>query len=99
MNTYEFLNEPGAPSPVQFAAALNMTSAEAVRQWSKDPHRKPAPEWAPAVEVKSGLKCRRWDMYPQTWWRIWPELVGTPGAPPLPEGAEPVLPDSHIALR
>ena len=30
---------------------------------------------------------RRWDLRPDDWHRIWPELIGTEGAPPLPEPA------------
>lgn len=34
-----------------------------------------------AVEQNSGCAVRRWDLRPDDWWRIWPELVGQPGAP------------------
>jgi hypothetical protein len=26
----------------------------------------------------------RWDLRPDDWHRIWPELIGAEGAPPLP---------------
>lgn len=29
-------------------------------------------------------KVSRWDLIPDRWPRIWPELVGSPGAPPVP---------------
>ena len=28
---------------------------------------------------------RRWDLRPDDWHRIWPELIGTEGAPAVPE--------------
>ncbi|MEJ2803828.1 YdaS family helix-turn-helix protein [Comamonadaceae bacterium PP-2] len=30
--------------------------------------------------LSSGL-VRRWDFFPASWHRVWPELVGAPGAP------------------
>lgn len=37
---------------------------------------------APIVHQR-GLMTR-WDMFPADWHRIWPELIGTPGAPEAP---------------
>ncbi len=34
-----------------------------------------------ALEAASGV--RRWEMWPQDWHRIWPELIGADGAPPV----------------
>lgn len=31
---------------------------------------------------------RRWDLRPDDWHRIWPELIGTEGAPPVPAAQE-----------
>ncbi len=33
------------------------------------------------IEALSNLRVRRWDLRPHDWHLIWPELVGTPGAP------------------
>lgn len=41
---------------------------------------------APRVVAESGGRYQRWDVCPDTWHRAWPELIGTPGAPPAPEG-------------
>lgn len=43
---------------------------------------------APAIERLSGLTVRRWHLRPTDWHRIWPELVGTDGAPRPPIPAE-----------
>ncbi|OYV34054.1 MAG: hypothetical protein B7Z83_08885 [Thiomonas sp. 20-64-5] len=34
--------------------------------------------------IESALAVRRWDLRPDDWHLIWPELVGTEGAPPAP---------------
>lgn len=98
MTPHEFLNSAESPPPLQVAAALGMGSDAAVRQWKADPKRKPAPEFVPALERFSGNRVRRWDCYPDTWHRIWPELIGTEGAPPVPESAyglpNPALPQA-----
>lgn len=42
------------------------------------------------VEVQSGGRLRRWHLRPRDWHLIWPELIGTEGAPPVPASAEVV---------
>nr|WP_316642865.1 hypothetical protein [uncultured Roseateles sp.] len=39
---------------------------------------------APVIERRRNSKYRRWDLFPTDWHEIWPELVGTEGAPPVP---------------
>jgi DNA-binding transcriptional regulator YdaS (Cro superfamily) len=38
---------------------------------------------APLIEHETGVS--RWDLRPADWHRIWPELIGADGAPPIPE--------------
>lgn len=46
---------------------------------------RPVPaERCAAIEVASNLAVRRWDLRPTDWHLIWPELVGTEGAPQPP---------------
>jgi DNA-binding transcriptional regulator YdaS (Cro superfamily) len=40
-------------------------------------------ELAAEIEDKGGP--RRWDLRPDDWHRIWPELIGAEGAPAVPE--------------
>lgn len=42
------------------------------------------PAEAVQVEAKSGRQVRRWDLRQADWHRIWPELIGQEGAPPIP---------------
>ena len=47
--------------------------------------RRPIPaQHAAALERECEFHVRRWAMFPDSWHRIWPELVGTEGAPPIP---------------
>lgn len=45
---------------------------------------RPVPaELAPQLEVACSHSVRRWDLRPDDWYLIWPELVGAEGAPEL----------------
>lgn len=46
---------------------------------------------AAAFEESVRGTVRRWELRPDDWYRIWPELIGAPGAPPIPapEAADP----------
>lgn len=54
-----------------------------VNQWCKDVRPVPI-EHCPAIEADCGFIVRRWDLRPDDWHRIWPELVGSDGAPNVP---------------
>lgn len=43
-----------------------------------------AAELAVAIELETSGAVRRWDLRPNDWHRIWPELIGQPGAPDVP---------------
>ena len=48
---------------------------------------RPAPaERCAAIEHATGGVVCRWDLRPDDWHRIWPELIGAPGAPNVPVG-------------
>ena len=36
------------------------------------------------IERGCDFAVRRWDLRPDDWHRIWPELIGADGAPPVP---------------
>lgn len=46
-----------------------------------------APALAVAIEQDSKTEVRRWDLRPDDWHRIWPELIGAEGAPPVEQAA------------
>lgn len=46
------------------------------------------PAEARRIEDDSEREIRRWDICQKSWHLIWPELVGTDGAPEVPEAAK-----------
>lgn len=70
----------GGPSKVALALGV---SAQAVCFWRDGKRRMPA-DMAARLEAAAEGVVRRWDMRPEDWYLIWPELVGTEGAPPVP---------------
>jgi DNA-binding transcriptional regulator YdaS (Cro superfamily) len=42
------------------------------------------PEHCPAIERETDRAVMRWDLRPDDWHRIWPELIGADGAPAAP---------------
>lgn len=49
-----------------------------------DKKRPTPPHLVPEIERLSDYAVRRWEMRPSDWHLIWPELVGTEGAPDTP---------------
>lgn len=67
----------------QVAAARAVgVSASTPAMWKK---RGAVPaEHCAAIETASGGRVMRWQLRPNDWWRIWPELIDRPDAPPVP---------------
>jgi DNA-binding transcriptional regulator YdaS (Cro superfamily) len=55
------------------------------------------PEEAVDVEQRSGGKLKRWMLRRHTWHRIWPELIATEGAPPVPSTPAPASQEAEVA--
>ena len=71
-----------AGGQASLARLLSVTPA-AVNQWVSG--SRPVPiEKCVAIEQATAGTVRRWDLRPDDWMRIWPELVGTKGAPKVP---------------
>lgn len=70
------------------ALAKSLGVADAmVSQW-KSGQKRPSPAMASAIERETAGAVRRWDLRPDDWHRIWPELIGAAGAPAIPAEAE-----------
>jgi DNA-binding transcriptional regulator YdaS (Cro superfamily) len=89
MNLAEYLQQPGVRAR-ELADAVDVDPAQ-VRQWqmravdrTNKCARQPSAANAFAIESATGGKVRRWDLRPEDWNVIWPDLVGAPGAPPEP---------------
>lgn len=64
------------------ARAIGVTPP-AVHEWRGG--RRPVPvERCVQIERATNGAVRRWTLRPTDWHRIWPELIGTEGAPPAP---------------
>ena len=73
-------------SPTKLAAAVGGgVVRQHVEHWLKK-GRVPPEHCAPVFEL-TGVPV--WELRPDDWQRIWPMLVGTPGAPLTPQTAEP----------
>lgn len=76
------IKRAGGPSKV---AAVIGVSTQAVCFY-RDAKRRMPVEYCAVLSKKSGVA--RWLLRPDDWHVIWPELVGTEGAPPVPEDHE-----------
>jgi DNA-binding transcriptional regulator YdaS (Cro superfamily) len=84
MNLDAYLSQPGAPSMAALARDLGL-HPDQVRQWRHGhDKRQPRPENCTAIERVTDRAVMRWDLRPDDWHRIWPELIGQAGAPSMP---------------
>ena len=85
MNLDAYFSRPGSPSMAVFARDMGL-NADQVRQWRHGHDgRQPSPENCTAIEQATDGNVMRWDLRPDDWWRIWPELIGKKGAPAVPK--------------
>jgi DNA-binding transcriptional regulator YdaS (Cro superfamily) len=88
MNLNEYLNSPGALSVKELREAIGVQSDAQIRQWQHGyAGRMPDAANAAAIEKATDRRVMRWDLRPNDWHLIWPELVGIDGAPGLKESA------------
>lgn len=88
MTLNQFLSAPGAPTVTQLRTAIRAKSNDQVKQWRYGySDRRPSPVYCVRIERVTGGEVCRWDLRPDDWWEIWPELVGVPGAPEAPPEA------------
>jgi len=80
MNLQTFLRKERGRTQ-KLAAGLRV-SASLVTQWAGG--KAVSAERCPLIEVATCLEVRRWDLRPDDWHLIWPELIGAEGAPAVP---------------
>jgi len=68
------------------AKAIGVTQG-AVSNWRARGGEVPALHCYP-IEQATDRAVMRWDLRPDDWHRIWPELIGAEGAPPVATEAE-----------
>lgn len=88
MNLSDYLNSANALSASELAKAIKVDHVAQVNQWrNPKSKRKPNPANCMAIERATGGAVCRWDLRPADWYEIWPDLVGTEGAPAVPAEA------------
>lgn len=91
MNLQEYLSSPGALTVSKLAEEIGLKGTsrnQQVWQWQRvHDGRRPSPEYCVAIERATSFRVRRWDLRPDDWHRIWPELIGSKGAPRVPQKA------------
>jgi len=86
LNTY--LTKTGRGAAAALAQQIGV-HAVMVSQWSADKNpKRVAVERCTAIEQATDRAVMRWDLRPDDWHRIWPELIGQQGAPAVPEPAK-----------
>lgn len=71
----------------EFAGRLKISRVYLSQLAGRQDGREPSPALCVAIERESGGLVRRWSLRPADWNRIWPELIGTAGAPPIQQEA------------
>ena len=89
MDLNAYLKSAGSLSVQELRIAIGAKSDAQIRQWQHGySDRAPSPENCVAIERATGTAVMRWDLRPDDWHRIWPELIDTEGAPSTPEPAK-----------
>ena len=82
MTLDDYLKTPGSLTVAQLRARIGVSSDAQIRQWQHGyAGRAPSAEYAKQIQIATGGKVMVWDTRPDDWFRVWPELIGTKGAP------------------
>lgn len=91
MNLKEYTDSLPHGGVSAFAAKVGVSAIYlhqlAARQTVNNREREASPELAVVIERESDNAVRRWDLRPNDWWLIWPELIQLKGAPEVAEKA------------
>lgn len=85
MNLRTYLDSRPRGGLTELAATLSISTVYLSQLAVRQDGRVPSPELCVQIERATDGMVKRWDLRPDDWWRIWPELVGKKGAPKVPE--------------
>ena len=88
MNLRSFLATLPRGGVAEFARKVGITPVYLSQLSSSQDGREPSPELCVVIERESNGAVRRWDLRPQDWPLIWPELIAKKGAPGKDEPAD-----------
>ena len=82
MKLSEYFEQEGRGAASRLANAIGAYSSD-VSDWANE--RRPVPvKFAVSIEATTNRAVTRQDMFPTDFLEIWPELIGTGGAPNVP---------------
>lgn len=73
---------------VRLAKSLSVTPVYLSQLSARQNGREPSPELCVSIERATKDCVMRWDLRPDDWHRIWPELINADGAPPVQASTE-----------
>jgi DNA-binding transcriptional regulator YdaS (Cro superfamily) len=85
MNLRDYLKLAERGTAADIARAMGVHPVM-VSQWASGQKFVPL-ERCPGIEAATRRAVMRWDLRPDDWHRMWPELIGADGAPDVPETA------------
>lgn len=85
MNLRTFLDSLPRGGISEFAGKVSISPIYLSQLAAGQDQRVPSPELCVVLWRASGGVVTRWDLRPKDWHLIWPELIGTPGAPGVPQ--------------
>jgi DNA-binding transcriptional regulator YdaS (Cro superfamily) len=83
----DYTNSLPSGGVAALASELEVTPVYLSQLSARQNGREPSPELCVRIETATGGKVMRWDLRPDDWHRIWPELIGADGAPEVPQEA------------
>lgn len=88
MNLKRYLEGLPRGGATTFAGVLGISGVYLLQLAARQGGREPSPELCVRIENSSYQQVRRWDLRPNDWWLIWPELANAPGHPEVPDVQE-----------
>lgn len=86
----EFLDGLPHGGTTAFASQIGISTVYLAQLAARQDGREPSPELCVRIEQETSGAVRRWHLRRDDWHRIWPELIGTPGAPAVPRQSTPL---------
>ena len=88
MNLRTFLDSLDRGGIAKFAGKVSVSPIYLSQLAAVQDGRVPSPGLCVSIEQATNRVVMRWDLRPDDWHRIWPELIGIEGAPEIPTTEE-----------
>lgn len=84
LSLHEFLADQPRGAVSSLARDLGISRIYLSQLVGRQNGRVPSPELCVVIERQTGRRVMRWNLRPDDWHLIWPELIGAEGAPAVP---------------